>query len=452
MGAAIRRRWAALRERLRSGSFFSRVALVVGATAFSQALIVLATPVLTRLYDPGDYGVFAVYMSLLAVVATVASMGYEVAVPLPQEDTAAANVMAVTLLLVTVLSAVAGVASWLLRAQIAAWTKCPALAGCLWLLPLGVFCYRTGYVLGYWALRKQKFRPIAGNKIGQAVSSVLVQLGMGLLRLKPLGLLAGNTLGYGVGTGVLALLPLREDREALRGISWRAMGREAWRYRRFPLFSVAALLNVCGTQLPPVLIASSFGAAAAGGFMLALRVLAWPMQLMGVAISQVYDSEVARLVREDPAGLYPLITRTARRLVLLGLPILGLGALSPSAFPFIFGHRWREAGIYGLVMAPLAFAQFVVSPVNSVANMLERQHLQLYADGSRTAIIVGVFVWGAQAHWTLLRTTIAYCGLTTLLLGASFVMYLSVARSAGRKTGVEGGAETAGGSEGDPSA
>lgn len=66
--------------------------VLVGGTTGAQLLAVLAAPLLTRLYTPEDFGLLAVYASLLGLIAVIASLRYELAIPLPTDDTEAAAV------------------------------------------------------------------------------------------------------------------------------------------------------------------------------------------------------------------------------------------------------------------------------------------------------------------------------------------------------------------------
>lgn len=446
MLAGVKVRWRQLTRRLRGGSFSTQVAVLVGGTAFAQALSIVAMPVLTRLYDPGDYGVFAVYTSLLAVLAAINSARYELAIPLPKDEKDAANLLALVLALVVALSAVLGGAAWALRDHIAAWTQTPALARYMWLLPVGLVLVGTYQGLTYWAVRKQAFGRIARTRVNQGIASVVVQLVMGLLHIRPLGLLVGSVVAQSSGSGTLLALAWRQDREALQAISWRGMRQVAWRYRRFPLFSGTVLLNIAGLRLPSLLIASAFGADIVGGFALVMRVLGWPMQFVGRAIAQVYTGEAARLAREDPAGLYALLMKTTRRLAVMGLSVLAIGLLAPLLFAFVFGDKWREAGVYCQILSPMFFAQFVVSPISGLANIMERQDLQLYGDAARAVIVVAVFLGAARAHWGAVPALALYSGVMTLTYIAFFVMYAAIARAAARGTvaaeGPAAGAQT----------
>ena len=79
-------------------SFIKDVIKITSGTALGQAVVVLFSPILTRLYSPGDFGVFAVYASLLGVITVIGSMRYELAIPLPSDDQTAANVLVLALL------------------------------------------------------------------------------------------------------------------------------------------------------------------------------------------------------------------------------------------------------------------------------------------------------------------------------------------------------------------
>ena len=61
------------------------------------------------------------------------------------------------------------------------------------------------------------------------------------------------------------------------------------RYRRFPIFlTPAGLLNASGVYVPLLLVASFYGATAAGYLGFSQRILSLPVTLLGQSIAQVY--------------------------------------------------------------------------------------------------------------------------------------------------------------------
>ncbi|MDT2264523.1 hypothetical protein P7H12_14360 [Paenibacillus larvae] len=54
--------------------FVKQVSVLAGGTAFSQLLLVAASPVLTRLYTPEQFGVLSVYVALLSIFTVIGSL------------------------------------------------------------------------------------------------------------------------------------------------------------------------------------------------------------------------------------------------------------------------------------------------------------------------------------------------------------------------------------------
>ena len=90
--------------------FRRKVLQVAGGTAVAQGLLVVASPVLTRLYTPADFGVLVVHVSLVSILVTVASLRLELALPLPERATDAAALLLLCVLLVVATTALGGLA------------------------------------------------------------------------------------------------------------------------------------------------------------------------------------------------------------------------------------------------------------------------------------------------------------------------------------------------------
>jgi O-antigen/teichoic acid export membrane protein len=75
---------------LPKGRFARSVAVVTAGSALGQGLVVASAPLLTRLYTPVDFGVLAVYGSIVSLVAVAASLRYELAIALSRHDKAVA--------------------------------------------------------------------------------------------------------------------------------------------------------------------------------------------------------------------------------------------------------------------------------------------------------------------------------------------------------------------------
>lgn len=347
--------------------FARGVSMLVGGTASAQLLTVLAAPLLTRLYSPEDFGLLAVYGSLLAIISVIASLRYELAIPLPEDDQEAANVAALSLLLITSTTLLSVLATVFFGKHIANALGVPALAAYLWLLPVAVLLGGFYTVFNYWSVRTKRFSTIAGTKVRQSLATVAIQIAA--FKLGGVALLFAQVAGQSVGTASLALPALKLP--AFKEISWQGIKKAAERYKRFPIFSTwEGLFNTAGGQLPPLLFAALFSPAAAGLYSLANRILNLPMSLIGQAIGQVFFANAAEAHRAGKLG--SLVSGLHAKLAHIGIsPALLLVLLGPELFSFAFGENWSQAGEFSRWMAPWLYLVFVSSPLSTLFAVTE---------------------------------------------------------------------------------
>jgi lipopolysaccharide exporter len=383
-----------VRGLLPRGNFARSVTTLAGGTALGQLLVVVAAPLLTRLYTPEDFGVLAVYASILGIVAVLASLRYELAIPLPDDDETAANLLALSLGIVVIMSVLTGFGTWLLADQVVTWTAIPGLRPYLWLLPAGVLMAGSYQVFSYWATRKSRFGLLSYTKTIQAAGQVCIQLLGGVAGSGALALIAGSISGRFMGTGAL----YRGAPVPLKAIDARKVFAVARRYSNFPIYnSWAALVTVIGTQAPPLLLASFFTVGIAGLFSLTGRILSLPAIFIGQAVAQVFYPLAAREVR-DVTRSRALVSQTATALFMISFPVFtAITVIGPDLFAFVFGSEWREAGSFARYLAPWLLVQFVSSPLSTFVLAKEKQRLALlfsvYEAGLRlVAMLLGIFL------------------------------------------------------------
>lgn len=409
-------------QRFKPKSAFARgVGVLVGGTAGAQALMVLAAPLLTRLYSPDDFGLLAVYSGLLAICTVIAGLRYELAIPLPKSNAEAANVVVLSLVAVALTSTVVALAAWVWGSEIAATLEVPRLAEYFWLLPLGVLLIGTYQVFNYWAIRTKEFKAIAQTRITQTLGTLAVQL----LGYKAGGfsLLLGQAGGQSIGSYRLARSAFTHP--DFKRWSWDGVLSAAKSYRRFPIFSTwGALFNVAGRQLPPLMFAAFFGGSAAGLYALAHRVLAMPMTIIGNAVGNVFFSNAAEANREGRLG--SLVTSVHEKLSQIAMPAaVVLVVAGPELFSFVFGPVWEEAGIFARWMAPWLYMVFITSPLSTLFSVLhmERQGM-LFQAGLFVARVIAICI-GAWMN-SMFLSVLLFSLVSTIFWGG-FLAWVSYA-------------------------
>jgi len=405
------------------------VLTLAGGAALGQGLVVLAAPILTRLYTPDDLGILAAYAALVNILVVLAALRYEQAIPLADDDDQAAHVLMLALGVAVITTVIVALAAAALKDRLAAWTQIPTAGDYIWILPLGMFATSVYQTLGYWALRQGAFKVIGRTKFSQGAGMVVSQVGLGLLHAGPTGLLLGHIVGQSSGSVTLARL-LESPRRLATGLRWGTLRRMAVRYRRFPLFSSwSGVLNSIGFNLPTLLLAALYGADVAGLFMLAQRVIGTPMRLISVSVGQVFYSRAAQLSHTEPQALAPFYYKTARYLFLAGVgPVILFMAAGPPLFGWVFGAEWQDAGRIMQVLAPMLLAEFVVSPVSQIVFVLQRQDLQLIWDASIPVMVLAVFGLASARALEPAAAVALYSAAAVLAQMAAFALYWALLR------------------------
>lgn len=420
-----------LKRLLPRNKFARAVSVLAGGTAAGQIIVVAASPLLTRLYSPEDFGLLAVYAGLLGILGVIASLRYQLAIPLPESDEEAASITVLSLLVVLGMTLSCAIVVGIWAQDISVLLNTPDLARYLWLVPIGVLLVGAYQVLTYWAIRVRSFTAIARTKLAQALATVGVQLGA--YGIGPLALLLGQAFGHGAGIGSLTALAVRERWSPFRAVRVTDVRIAAVRFRRFPIYSSwGGLLNATGTQLPPILFASLFSPAAAGVYLLANRVLNAPMQLVGKAVANVFFSEAAEARRTG--NLSALVASVHQKLAFIAMPPALILLLSgPDLFAFLFGADWKVAGAFAQALSPMVYAIFVTSPISTLTSVLEMQvHAVAFQATLVLARVSGLVLgaWQDQVHLAVLYfslgSVIAYLG---FLIWAFRVVALPVGRA-----------------------
>jgi len=356
---------------LPNNNFARGVSVLVGGTASAQLVVLLAAPLLTRLYSPDDFGVLAVYIGILSLLSVIASLRYELAIPLPEDEREAVALTLLSFLIVLTVAGLAGISVLFWGQGLTELLQVPSLADYLWLLPVGVLFAGSYQIFTYWAVRLKQFPVLAKTKLWQQLVTTALQ--MSAFKVGGIGLILGQVSGQSVGVSALAKKVICRD--SWKNPPFAEMKFVALRYRNFPLFSTwGGFLNAAGTQLPPLLFASIFGATAAGLYALAHRIIALPMTVVGQAVGQVFLSNAAIDFRAGK--LPPLVISAQRALIKIILPpVLFLILFGPESFHIVFGEKWIQSGEVASWLALWMLVSFSTSPLSSVFTVIERQAL-----------------------------------------------------------------------------
>jgi O-antigen/teichoic acid export membrane protein len=414
-----------------SASLRLAVTRIASGTLVAQAAALAVAPVASRLFTPADFGAFAVYVAALGVLIPVASLRYDMAIPVAADDDEAVSVFRLSAALLLAVVGVCAMAA-LLREQVATLLGLPATSLVPLLLPVGLFVAGVVQLTSAWAIRRKAYAGLAASRMTQGTTQAGAQVLAGVIAM-PGGLLGADILGRLAG---LFMLTRRTDAPWTRPTgpgALDAMRRVASRYRSFAtLTGPAGIFNALVLALPAVMIVRLFGTDVGGGYGFGIRLFAAPLTLASQAVGQVFQAEAASALR-DGGNALALFDRAASRLLIGGLVLAAVALAAPWFFPPVFGPEWEPAGRMMRLLAPTFAAEAVVSPLSTSAILARRPELELGASLLRVVVVVAVFAAAAIGSWSVSTTLLLYA---TAMVATYVVFFLLYRRSLGTAAAV----------------
>jgi O-antigen/teichoic acid export membrane protein len=392
-----------------TSAVFRGMATLALGSGLARVIGIVSIPILTRLYTPEDFGVMAVFVALVAILAPLLTLRYVLALPLPRHDGLAMNLMALSAGLMLIIGTLLAIGLALFAEPVLALMSMEVLAPWWWLIVLALIGSGTYEMLSLWATRRRAYKAIARTQVTQSAAGAMVKIGFGAFGAGPIGLLVGQVVAQSGGIGML----LRQFRNELRA-NWRHVRRSrlervAIRHRGFPIYRLPSqFLLVFSQQAPLLLVAVFFDAATAGQFALALAVVAAPVGLFSGSIAKAYFAEIAQMAAR-PSALLQLSKSVFKRVAMISVPLtIGVAILSPFAFPWIFGGEWQLAGLLAAILAISIIPNFLGQTIIQSLTVTSRNHVFFFYNVSRALVVVVSLMLPAWAGLNILWVIFTY--------------------------------------------
>ncbi len=395
--------------------FRSAGAVAIG-TAVGQGAIVLATPLLSRIYSPADFGTLAVLLTVGNISMALACLRYDMAIPGANEDEIrglmSVSVMSCLLLAVVVTVCLALLpGSWHLGAVLDTMAQRPWLIG-VCVAAVGIFQATNAYLL-----RQGDYRGAGIQRASQGIVFIA------LASIPAVGVLWAYALSFLVAGWRSGRYFAKAAADA---VPWR---EAAARHRQLPMLSLpGAVLDVVGYSLCIWIVVSHYGTASTGVYSQVQRLIGAPMMLASISLGQIMLRHTAE-IRDDKPAIRHLVSRLMMLMgagLVVALPVVWFAGAD--ILRFFLGPKWtidRE-----LVVA-VTFAVAVracVSPLSTVLISLRRFDLALAWQILYFCSAVTILPWLAR-HLDLNSYATAYAVHEAVLYG----IYLKIILWALRK-------------------
>lgn len=367
--------------------------MIAGSSALAQVINALLSPVITRIYTPEEYGLLAVYSSVLGIFIFIASLRYDWAIPIAKDDEEAINIFALAFLILILITFLFALVLFFIGDQFLNLLDANEINNYKYLLPIGLFFAGFYEIIKQWNFRFRNYKEISKTRINQSVAQNISKIGLGLLNFGGLGLIIGGVLGQSVGITTLSK-PLIKRKSLLLEIKSTKVLWVAKRYKKFAYFATPSqFLTSFVIQMPVLFLGYLYGVDIVGFYGLSNSIINIPTNLIGSSVSNVFYSESASLGNDNPEKIKQLSFKLFKKLLLIGvIPFLTLLILGPWLFSFIFGDSWYQAGVFASTLSIMSYSNLVFSPVSRIYEIFEKQDISLYLSILSFALLLFVFI------------------------------------------------------------
>lgn len=364
-------------KRLLSNKFIRNMSVLMSGTILAQIITVAVTPILTRLYTPTEFGILALFTSIVVVLTAVMTLRYEMAIVLADDEEESVNVFALALLITASVTIFLFIIVLFLRGHIAEWLNTPGLAPWLWLVPVNAMLVGIYKSCEFWSTRNKRYKKIATSRVSRALGVVGGQLSGGFLRFGAGGLVGGQVLGQFLATSTLVYHTLKgQNYRVFKKVNRRLFRPIIVKFKDFPMFSsTQALVNAFSQNMAPFLLGIFFGTSVVGFYSLALKLVKMPTNLISESFNQVYFQNASDMYNKGK-NLGPLLIKATLYLAAGALiPAILVIIFAPWAFSFILGEEWREAGVYSSWLMVWLYFGFINRPSIGTIQVLKIQKI-----------------------------------------------------------------------------
>lgn len=390
----------------------------------AQLILAGSAPLILRLYEPGDFGLYTLVYGLVMLLSLFGSCRIErLIVSVPDRITAVRLLAAIFCIgaAAAVLLSGALVTFHLLAGN--AFPQWHDQWPLLWPVPFAVLVQLTASGLRYHAIRMQRFTAVATARVARSVVFVVGSTSIALLWPHAGGHGGLVLLGCQIAGDLLALLiQFRSNGRAawlalLRPRFWQSLGVTRRYARMLGAMTASQILGDLCQQMTVWTATFAFGAAQAGLYVLAFTIVSVPSVILAAPLGDVLFQRLSRRHAEREP-LAPLVIRSTLILAATAAaPFAALVILGPWLMPLLFGPQWAGASHSIEVLAVAAYLFCVTTPA---ANVLVIAQAHRFIVLRQVLQVLAVLLCAAAAGFGL----VSYAGWLAMLVTGRSLVYL----------------------------
>ncbi|MCI0751859.1 MAG: oligosaccharide flippase family protein, partial [Flammeovirgaceae bacterium] len=365
------------------GSFMRHVSI---ASSWNAAIIIsqfILSPIITRIFEPAEYSLFAIFNSIVLNVTLFSTFRYSEAIVLTESKQQRNNLVALIFILVCAVALVSFIILFVWKNSIITFFDTTLSADFLLLIPVSIWLASVLDILLSVNIQRKYFFINGLTGFSWNLFSRLANIAYGLLvSAKGIGLVFGDLAGKVMALGII-VYPYKTVgarwKSFKKSISVLGMKQVAIHFKSFPLYFLpSTFLVYLSGHLPIFFFQWQFGAAVLGAYALASSLLDIFNRLVPYTLAPLVLQKVHELKNVSHEVLSTRLYRLFSVLSMLSFFIfICIALLADSLFPWVFGHSWSKAGTFASILAISYAFNFVAIALTEVYNVMGQQRTLL---------------------------------------------------------------------------
>lgn len=388
---------------LQGKGFFQSVMKVGSGNLIGQAIAIITTPILSRIYNDVAYGDRAIIVSTAAIIINLSTIGLNSAIMKPEDDEESKKVFTAAFFMNFVVSTAVALACIALQNYFHLVDISGSYGIALVLTWLYMIIYTAQSLVLIYTNRKGRYNRLFFNPIIGAVTNIVLAIPLGLAGFGYEGFLLTTIISQFIQVVHMAWkdIPLYEH------FKWNDFIHVIKTYKEYILFQYPSnfLMNT-GTEYPTQFLGRNFTSAELGSYSMCLNIMKYPIRLIAMPISTVYFRTATEYHRQGK-NLADFTYKMISKILLISfVPVVACCVFSEKIFAFALGANWAMAGTIAGIKAVEYVMLFCADCISYCRVSIGKQNSNLLYAVVRLLVIGGFSGIGYAMFHSLLGTIV----------------------------------------------
>lgn len=351
--------------------------LLASGSMLGQGMAILFAPILSRIYTEEQMGTYTLILTAVGMFESAICLRYDLILVSEKNEnkikSIAFSCFRITLLLSLIVTLVYTV--YLLITDQLPISK-------MW---LGLFVFPAlmcgGIILILTALnnRNREYKNIASSSLAQGFVHNGLSTVLGLTHIfGAIGLIIGRLAGY------IAYILLASRTEAVRSIKNNELLNKTERLiilkenKKQALFSTPAVIISCFSySIINLFLSQLYGKSTLGIYSYSYRLLGLPLTVISANISRMFFKDASVEYQGRKNMRHSFFKMLVPILCISIVMVFCFEMFAPSLFAFFLGDRWREAGVFVQILAPMYGIRLLSNSFSNATIVTGKQFVSL---------------------------------------------------------------------------